>query len=195
MRGAPSIVVAVALLVALAACAEDEPAPAGATGTTTPTGPTATVTETPSESPVSESPPPETGDELEDGRNFGYVTSVDVADATIEFDLALFYTGDEANEVAGERGDETPVPNDYYIVNDNPKLRTVPLSPDLEITLIDWNRCCDETFSPTLEDFAAAIASDDPVTIDGRLTYGRSSQYWLTVQDGSVVAIEEQYLP
>jgi hypothetical protein len=123
------------------------------------------------------------------------VRSVDAAGSAVEFDLAYFYTGEEANEIAAERGDETPVPNDYYIVNDNPRLRTLELAADLELVLLDWSRCCDETFSPSLDDFAAAIAGDDPVTIDGRLYYGRSSQYWLTVGGGAVTRIEEQYLP
>jgi hypothetical protein len=56
------------------------------------------------------------------------------------FDLAYFLTGDAANQAAAEHGDETPVPNDYYIVNDNPLLRTTPISPSVEIDAIDWSR-------------------------------------------------------
>ena len=40
------------------------------------------------------------------------------------FDLACFYTGEEANEQAAQRGDEVPVPNDVYIVNDNTTIQT-----------------------------------------------------------------------
>ena len=49
------------------------------------------------------------------------------------FDLAYFLTGDAANQAAAEHGDETPVPNDYYIVNDNPSLRTHARLPTVSI--------------------------------------------------------------
>ncbi|HEX6330998.1 MAG TPA: hypothetical protein VF129_06885 [Actinomycetota bacterium] len=188
-----------ALALLVAACAEDgdgpdDPSATGtgptATGATGPTAPTPSPTDEPTEAPTADP-----GAELEDGRHFGYVRTVDGDEATLEFDLAYFYTGDEANEIAAERGDETPVPNDYYIVNDNPRVRTLTASADLEIELLDWNHCCDDTFSLTLSEFAQAIASDEPTTFDDRLTYGPASQYWLTVEDGRVTKIEEQYLP
>ncbi|HSJ49787.1 MAG TPA: hypothetical protein VLA90_00685 [Actinomycetota bacterium] len=188
-------IVVLALLVT--ACADETPG-AGDTGATGPTATGATGPTAESPSPTgepTESPTEEPAPELEDGRHFGYVQSVDVDGSALEFDLAEFYTGDEANEIAAERGDEVPVPNDYYIVNDNPRLRTLTLSRDLEIDLLDWNRCCDETFSLSLGDFADAIASADPTEIDGHLTYGAASQYWLTVDEGQVTRIEEQYLP
>jgi hypothetical protein len=67
---------------------------------------------------------------LDDGRYFGFIKSVDLATqpGTVVFDLADFLGGEEANEAAAERGDETPVPNDYYIVNDDPELRTLSVS-------------------------------------------------------------------
>jgi hypothetical protein len=195
-RWIASLLVSLLVLALLvAACAEQTGGTegTGATGTTATgaTGPTA-PSPTPSEEPT-ESPPAQPN--LEDGRHFGYVRSVDAAGSTLVLDLAEFYSGDEANEIAAERGDEVPVPNDYYIVNDNPRLRTLVLSPDVELVLLDWNRCCDETFGPTVEQFAAAVADGEPVEIDGHLTYGAQSQYWLTVAGGVVTAIEEQYLP
>jgi hypothetical protein len=74
---------------------------------------------------------------LEDGRHFGFIRSVDLntSPKTISFDLAYRLDGEEANQAAAERGYPTPVDNDYFVVNDNPKLRTVTLSPDAEILL------------------------------------------------------------
>ncbi|MGZ5351548.1 MAG: hypothetical protein ACXWXQ_02005 [Actinomycetota bacterium] len=196
----PRLAPALLVLVLLAAACADEPGrsaatgPTGATGGTDPTGATGPTSGTPAPSET-DSPTPEPSPELEDGRHFGFIHEVDAAAATLVLDLAYFLTGDAATEVAVEHGDEAPPPNDYYIVNDNERLRTLALSPDLEIALLDWDRCCDETFLVPLGDFAAAIAADDPVTIEGRLFYGRSSTYWLTVEDGVVRRIEEQYLP
>jgi hypothetical protein len=145
---------------------------------------------------VSATPSPEEGEaELEDGRHFGFIESVDLEGLALEFDLAYFLTGEEANAAAEEHGDEVPVPNDYYIVNDNPKIRTLGVAPDLEIVLFDWDRCCEETISGSLEGLAEAINGGEPVTVDGHLYQGPLSPYWLTVEGGAVTRIEEQYLP
>jgi hypothetical protein len=187
--------------VVAGACADDPetsavgPTATGATGPTAtgspPTSPSTTVSATPSPSP---SPAPEEP-ELEDGRHFGFIESVDVDGLALEFDLAYFLTGEEANAAAEEHGDEVPVPNDYYIVNDNPKLRTLGVAPNLEIVLYDWDRCCDETIEGSLEGLAEAINGGEPVTVDGHLYQGPLSPYWLTVEGGAVTRIEEQYLP
>lgn len=188
-----SIALVLALFLAAAACADEEgspgttgPATGAATGPSAPTGATG-----PSDSPTaSESP----GGELEDGRHFGFVGSVDVDGRTIAFDRAEFLTGDEANEAAAEEGLETPVPNDYFIENDEEELSTLGLSPDVELVLLDWSRCCDETFVGELEAFGAAF--EDPPFVQGDLIYqGPTSPYWVTVEGGAITRIEEQYLP
>jgi hypothetical protein len=110
-------------------------------------------------------------------------------------DLAYFLTGDEATAAAEAHGDEAPPPNDYYIVNDNPKLRHLELSSKLELVLLDWNQCCDQTFRGDLDDYAAAINGGAPVTVGDRVYQGTLSPHWLTVEDGTVTRIEEQFLP
>jgi hypothetical protein len=166
-------------------------ASSGATGVTTSSGPTAAT------GPTATDPSGATGSsaELEDGRHFGWIETIDPS-GSMTFDLAYFSTGDEANEAAAEHGDETPVPNDYYIVNDNPKLRTLGVSPDAEIRVFDWNRCCDRHVSLDMETFADVMVNPDGfVEQDGRLYYGQASPYWITVDGGVVTEIEEQYLP
>jgi hypothetical protein len=138
------------------------------------------VTET---STVEPTPAPE----IEDGRHFVFVKRT--KDGSVTFDLAEFYTGAQANLIAGERGDEVPVPNDVYIVNDNPKLRTVPVADGAKIMVYDWSMCCDSYTSISYDEFAGYIGSptDD--------FHGTSSPYWIRVQGGQIVKIEEQYLP
>lgn len=70
--------------------------------------------------------------------------------------------GEEANEAAAERGDESPVSNDYYIVNDDPELRTLDVSLDVRIVLLDWRRCCEKTFMADPERFQDSFASQTP---------------------------------
>jgi hypothetical protein len=199
-------VLVIALLAAATACADD-PVVGSATGATggpsgpTPTGPAPTASGPTATGPTATGPtatgPITTGSEaeIEDGRHFGFIESVDLEALALEFDLAYFLTGEEANAAAEEHGDEVPVPNDYYIVNDNPKLRTLGVAPNLEIVLYDWDRCCDETIEGSLEGLAEAINGGEPVTVDGHLYQGPLSPYWLTVEGGAVTRIEEQYLP
>lgn len=184
-----------AAAIVFAACGSQEAGPAGSAAsvaeeTTTIAVPTApTTTESPTE-PIPTTPEPA----LEDGRHFGYIKSVDLGPtpATLTFDLAYHLGGEEANREAERRGFETPVPNDYFIVNDNPLLRTLPLADDVQLRLLDWTHCCDTFFSGDLERFAASFERKKYPYDNYKGTF---SAYWLTVEDGLVVRVDEQYFP
>jgi hypothetical protein len=140
-------------------------------------------------------PSPFPGASLEDGRHFGYVRSVDAGARTIEFDLAYFLSGKEADHAYQEAtGNTGHVPNDYFVVNDNPMLRTLALAPDVRLRLLDWNHCCETFFDGDLALFAEAIEEQTDVN-DGDLIYRGQSQWWITVENGFVTEIEEQYSP
>jgi hypothetical protein len=106
------------------------------------------------------------------------------------FDLAEFLTGDAAAESAAEHGDESPPPNDYYIVNDNPRLRTLSIAGGAELRIVDWADCCDSFVVGDLGLLADALVHPDPTG-----AYRPSSPFWITVEGGAIVTIEEQYLP
>lgn len=190
----PAAALLVALAVLAAGCGEDETSSGGPTTSESPTTsatrePTASQTETPEPSET-ESPTPTA--QLEDGRHFGSIRSIDVEAQTMRFDLAYFLTGEEANDAAAEHGDEVPVPNDYYIVNDNPRLRTLDVDPDVEVWVIDWADCCDVVegeVQPFVDAFETRHHPWDA------MYQGREAPYWITVEDGAVVKIEVQYLP
>jgi hypothetical protein len=131
---------------------------------------------------------------LEDGRHFGYVRSVDTSGRTIAFDLATWLSGAAADRAYHDAGGEGPVPNDFFIVNDDPRLLTLPLSPDLRLRLIDWNHCCSAFFGGDLATFSRAIDSGGSVS-EGGLVYKGRSNWWVTVRGGVVTQIEEQYTP
>jgi hypothetical protein len=132
--------------------------------------------------------------QLRDGRHFGYIESIDLATspATLQFDLAYLLKGDEANREAARRGYPTPVDNDYFIVNDNPRLRTLPLAQPVKIRLLDWKRCCDTFLTANLERFAASFERRQYPAGNYR---GKFSAYELSVEDGVVVEIDEHYFP
>ena len=129
--------------------------------------------------------------------HFGYIRSVSTAGraATLAFDEAAFLTGKKAQRAAEADGAVEPgeaVPNDYYIRNPDKETRTLRIANDAKITA---RRCslCRDGRPGELGPFLAAF-------MKGRQTFadpyrGKYSQYWLTIRDGVVIAIEEQYVP
>jgi hypothetical protein len=178
-----------ALLFVGAACAKGSPLVAEQSSPPVTTSPSQAATSAPPPSPS-----PSASPILAEGKSFGIIKSVDATNGTLVFDLEQFFSGDAADKAAQEDGVIGPgehVDNDVYIRNVNPMLRTVPISSDLVIELIQWTNCCDNTISPNLATFAKGFPGPGP-SDDFR---GPASPYWLTVENGVIVKIEEQYLP
>jgi len=143
------------------------------------------------QTPTSTQPAPSSAE------HFGYIRSVSTAGpaATLAFDEAEFLTGKAAQKAAEEDGavePGEPVPNDYYVRNSDKTTQTLRLANDAKITA---KRCklCRHGRPGELGPFLASF-------MQGRQTYadpyrGKYSQYWLTIRDGEVVAIDEQYVP
>ena len=198
-RGLSSILpMATASVLLLGACTSKPATDASQGSPTSPPQPSATSPASPtaSASPsvtASASPSVTTSAAaLEDGRHFGFILSIDASGSAMVFDLALFLTGDAANQAAIEDGVIQPgqtIDNDYYIRNNNTKLRDLALRQDVRIILVNWPNCCETTVNGVLEDFAASFTTPTDVY------HGPQSPYWLTVEAGVVTKIEEQYLP
>ena len=136
---------------------------------------------------------------LSDGRHFGYIRTIDTSStpATLTIDTAEFLSGEEANRAAAEDGviDEgESVENDYYVRNADKTTVDLPTTSDVSVTHIHCNGGCREDLTGTLEDLAASFADPDPKSLTDEYR-GSESQYWVTVQDGEVAAIDELYLP
>ena len=133
---------------------------------------------------------------LEDGRHLVFIKGVRTQGATgaaLRFDLTEWYSGEAATRAAIEDGAIEPgeqLPNDYYIRNNNPMLRTMAVVAGAKVLVIDWSNCCD-TFAGDLGQLADGIASGR----HNEGNYRASSPYWLRVQGGEIVKIQEQYLP
>jgi hypothetical protein len=178
------------LALGAGACTAKSPS-TGAIGPVPSTGPgssaAATGTPTPTNSPTPILP---------DGKSPVYLTSIDVAKRTITFDLIEFLTGDaakkawqKANPGAGEDGP----PNDYFIVNDNPKLRTLPVADPVDFKVVDQtNPTGTANKSINFQDATAYFLSIKPDQSDHKLFW---DPFWITVDHGVVTKIEEQFLP
>jgi hypothetical protein len=204
---AASVVVVVGLVTGGAVAARELRHQAVPAGTPTPSlapslqspqatnsGGPATPSASPSQSP-SVAPGAVFDTDLEDGRYIVFVKELDPSadPASMQFDLALSLTGDEANAYAAAHGMETPVPNDNLIINDNPKLRLMPLAADVEIDVIAYGSCgpvCGPNEQIDLSTFQALLLAE-PFS-DG-VHAGPAAPYWLTIQDGTIIKVEEQY--
>lgn len=108
----------------------------------------------------------------------------------ITVDYAQLLEGEEAAAAATAHGSESPPPNDFFIVNDNPKLRDLPVDPKITVKVITkpggmemqgYNMPFGEWY-----DVLIGMSSENFV---------KDMPYWITLKDGVVVAISEQYLP
>lgn len=111
----------------------------------------------------------------------------------VTVDAIQFLTGEEPSQAyaADHPDDPDGPPNDYYIRNENPRLRTVAVAPDVVVTVV-WLGSGgadseDIAFKELPEYFAGDADPDD--------TFLWWAPFWFTVTDGLVTAIEEQYLP
>jgi hypothetical protein len=128
---------------------------------------------------------------------FGYIRSVSTAgpSATLAFDEAEFLSGDEAQRAAEEDGVVAPgerVPNDYYIGNPDKSTETLPIATTARITA---RRCplCRNGRPGDVKDFLGSFMKQGQTYADPYR--GAKGAYWLTIEGGTVVAIDEQYIP
>lgn len=192
-RGVVRAVAVAVVVLASAGCGGDddeETATAPSTTATTAAGastsvPATTAPPTTDGAPATEEPDDlaesdEAGrSELEDGRHFGFWSAFEIGDTIAfgEFDLASFLVGAEAEAAAAQRGDE--VDNDYYIVNDNPLLRTLVARGDTEVQVLEGGE--PDLRPSNVADFAVERAED--------------AGFWVTIEDGIVTEIEQQFVP
>ena len=173
------------LVLALAACSTD--ADPGAAGESPSGTPSATATATPpvtTPTPKPEATPLPT--DLANGRHYAYLKAFDRTKLTLTVDVAQFLTGEAAEKAAREDGEEA---FDYYIRNQNTKLRTLPVTATAKVVV------------NTLTASESGSSSKDVTITHAKLasffTQGKAQQrlFWFTLKGGAVVEIREQYLP
>ncbi|MGW4063210.1 hypothetical protein ACWEGE_33335 [Amycolatopsis sp. NPDC004747] len=195
------VVIATVTAVAIAVLSGGEPR--SSPGNPPSAGPTVTVPSTvrpptvgPSTGSASSTPsrPAEPGEPgtpvLADGRYPAYLTAIDTGARTLTFDVIQFLTGEEATKAfqRDHPGAEGP-PNGYYILNVNPRLRTLPVRRDVPVEVL-WLKGNPEPETITFEQLPDYFAHD--LVEDRNLWY---DPFWLTVRAGHIDAVAEQFIP
>jgi hypothetical protein len=185
----PIRVIATALLVgsvAVAGCARSQPDPSATPDRQQPaiTAPPTTKAPAPAPAGGTASSRPAV---LPDGRHPVMLKTVDPDRRTITFDLIQWYVGEEAVREAAKDHKESPPPNDHYIRNVNPRLRTLPVRSDAIITC-----------NTLTAGYTGSATKDVRVPLDRLaivLPPGGAGPFWITVDHDQVVRIAQQYIP
>jgi hypothetical protein len=165
------------MTAAMGACGGSEE-PGGAGGTTATSAAPASTTG----APITSEPVV-----LADGRHPVYLKTVDPDRQTITFDLIQFFTGEAATKAAAEDGKESPPPNDYYIRNVNSRLRTLPVAADAPITV---NVLAAQSTGSSTKDVSVTLAK-----LASYFPNSGTTPFWITVSQGQVTKIAQQFLP
>lgn len=146
----------------------------------------------PSASPSSTPSAPAPSQPATTERQFAFVKELNPGSNSIVVDYATFLTGDDAAKAATKAGEESPPPNDYFIVNDSAKLRTLRLGDTVVVRLTTkpGEGAVVGGFETDVATLAAYLENESEETASLRV-----GGYWLTIDDDVVTGIEEQYTP
>lgn len=191
LRSSARLVITVACLAGLLNACSNEETSGGTTTTVAPTtaAPSTTTTAQPDGSSLGDVPPfSETAasgsgcdpgaDSLPDGWWYGYAKTPIGAGSSFDFDLACFYIGRIAAQVAHDEDpvtfpDPSFIENDYYVSNSNERTRPVSVPATAELLCID------------LESGLQQACSSPGVAFG----------VWVRVEDGVTTKVLEQFVP
>jgi hypothetical protein len=152
--------------------------------------------------PSEETPSP--SDRKAAGEEFGFITKADAAKRTVTFDPAEWLDGEEGRRAAvedGAIGPNEPLSNDYYIRNPDRRTRVLELASGatvraaVPVTALavrpppdcgSGSRCT--SYGVSLPAFFASLR-------EARNPEGLRFKFWLTIREGRVVELDEQYVP
>jgi hypothetical protein len=175
----PKVLAAAIVALGLAACAQSAPEAATPPASGGAEAPSPAASTSPTGSPTTQAPV------LKDGRWPGYLKKID-GESAVTMDLVEFLTGEAAIAAWQKKypdSDEDVPPNDYIIVNDNTKVRTLPVAGSVAVMVIDGDGATANTTVPL---------ADLESQLDGGLS---GTLIWFTVKKGEVTRLEEQFLP
>jgi hypothetical protein len=111
-------------------------------------------------------------------------------------DCIQWYEGADADRVFKEREPDSGLPgtpDGYYIVNDNPKLRTIAVKDDAEVLMQVYNRTGKIDETNVVWNEAITLSKWSQIYSEDKLL--AEYPYHLTIKNGEIVKIIQQYIP
>jgi len=129
---------------------------------------------------------------LADGRHYAKIKVVAVDPDSVTFDVREYFTGEAADQAAVADGvikEGESMPDDIYVRNDSKETTTLDVAPSTQVGVLKMNGGSTETAPMSFAEFEKKYkAAKDPGAL-------RQHGYWITVTNGEVTAIEEQFHP
>ena len=124
--------------------------------------------------------------QAEDGRYLAFLSQPDPAASSLSLDKAQWITDTDTQEM--EKAGITPedMPGGFYLHNPETQWESVSVSPQVTCTYLDPDGNFENRECKDFSQFSQLFESQD---------YFQASPYWITVQQGSVTQIQQQYVP
>ncbi|MGI8425955.1 MAG: hypothetical protein ACR2M4_05020 [Actinomycetota bacterium] len=126
-----------------------------------------------------------------DGTHMAFIVSVDPSKSTMTYDVVQWLSGEEANEAhRTETGDDSRAPNDYYIVNDNSKVRTLTVTDGACIAVFETGDPASDKALPDLAGLSQFLE-----TQRRRNPEKGPDPFRITKESDRITAIQQQWRP
>ncbi|MCE5204070.1 MAG: hypothetical protein ABFC80_01265 [Coriobacteriales bacterium] len=128
--------------------------------------------------------------DAETGRFLAYIERIEDRSGTtyLGVDYTQLLTGEDAAEVYEAEGEE---PLDFIVINESEKVRTWPVADDVSVSVATMPGHFDvDGYDLTFDawrDMYTGARDDFP--------RARTVLYWITLEDGVITSIDEQYFP
>ncbi len=132
---------------------------------------------------------------LADGTYLGFLQPDRMGSDRLVFDLAVWFSGPDANVAAREDGEtDVPVPDDFYIRNADPTLFTVTVSGEVAVTSVWFDYDTNPDLANQPIEYTDLLGVRELSDSDPRSVLW-SDPWWITIAGGEVVRLDEQYVP
>ena len=132
---------------------------------------------------------------LADGKHYGEIKAVAVDPDSVTFDVEEYLTGQAATDAAVADGVIKPgesMPDDVYVRNTNKATTTLAVAPSVEVRILGLDGGAPTMKPVSFAEFAKRFKGNIAPRALGSL---KEFGYWVTLTNGQVTAIEEQYHP
>jgi hypothetical protein len=116
----------------------------------------------------------------------------------VKADFIEWYEGEAANKVFREREKDpemTEAPDGYYIVNDDTQLQTLPIASDAKIYMQIYNRTGNVNEANTKWNEEISVDKFVSLFSDNSEMNLKDYPYHLTIENGVIVKITQQFIP